>query len=140
MITFDKRLRDLRNEKRISRNELAEVLDISREAISKWEIGRNYPNQEVLNRLSNFFNVSADYLLGNTDIREKPEDLIKKYTTLAEYKCEAQANKLAKRFATLKPVYQAKLDDYLRYLEFCNSKTSLESEQSESSAENKLLP
>lgn len=67
MSTFDTRLRKLRTDKNVTRKTLAEALGVSLEAISKWEIGRNYPNQEVLNSLADYFEVSVDYLLGRTD-------------------------------------------------------------------------
>ena len=53
----------LRKEKNISQEELARVLNTSRQAISKWERGEAYPDIEKLKDLATFFNVSIDYIL-----------------------------------------------------------------------------
>lgn len=66
---FSKRLKFLRNEKRMSQEELAKLLDVSRTSVTNYELGRNEASSQVLNKLSEIFNCSIDYLLGKTDIR-----------------------------------------------------------------------
>lgn len=51
----------------MSQLELAEVLDVSRQAISKWEVGAAVPSIENLSGLSNLYCVSLDYLVGDKD-------------------------------------------------------------------------
>ncbi|KHO63394.1 SOS-response transcriptional repressors (RecA-mediated autopeptidases) [Thermoanaerobacter sp. YS13] len=63
------RIRDLRTEKGISQNELAKALGLTQQAISAYENGLREPDLETLNKIANYFNVSIDYLLGRTDIR-----------------------------------------------------------------------
>ena len=60
---FGEKLQQLRKQKGMTQEELAEVLYVSRTAISKWESGRGYPNIESLKELSNFFSVTVDELL-----------------------------------------------------------------------------
>ena len=47
-MSFAENLKQLRNEKQLSQEELAEMLDVSRQAVSKWEQGSGYPEVEKL--------------------------------------------------------------------------------------------
>ena len=58
------RIAELRKEKKISQEQLAEVLNTSRQAVSKWERGESYPDLDRLKDLAIYFGVSIDYLLG----------------------------------------------------------------------------
>ncbi len=60
---FNEKLQELRKNKGLTQEELAENLFVSRTAISKWESGRGYPNIESLKDISKFFEVSIDDLL-----------------------------------------------------------------------------
>lgn len=66
-MNFSKRLKLLREQKGLTQEELAAILNISRSALSLWEIGKREPNQETLRFLAEYFGVSIDYLLGRTD-------------------------------------------------------------------------
>lgn len=67
MDTFSKRLRDLRTENNLSMKELAKKIDATDAAISNWENNINEPKISYIIRLCNYFDVSADYLLGLKD-------------------------------------------------------------------------
>ena len=56
-------LKQLRKQKGISQEILAEYLGISTQAISKWECELSYPDIELLPILANYFKVSIDFLL-----------------------------------------------------------------------------
>ena len=58
------RIANLRKDRGISQEELADVLLTSRQAISKWERGESDPDINRLKDLAIYFNVSIDYLLG----------------------------------------------------------------------------
>ena len=60
---FSEKLQELRKNKGLTQEELAEILYVSRTAVSKWESGRGYPNIESLKEISKFFDVSIDDLL-----------------------------------------------------------------------------
>lgn len=62
-MTFGERLYELRKDKNISQEELADLLDVSRQSISKWENDKAYPEMTRLLFMSDFFNVSLDYLM-----------------------------------------------------------------------------
>ena len=62
---FHEKLQELRKNKGLTQEELAEALYVSRTAVSKWESGRGYPNIESLKDISKFFSVSIDDLLSS---------------------------------------------------------------------------
>lgn len=66
---FSKRLKELRKEFGYTQAELAKLLQLEAPAISKYELGLREPSLNVLNKLSEIFNVSVDYITGKTDIR-----------------------------------------------------------------------
>ncbi len=72
---FSKRLKFLRNEKNISQEELAKLLNISRTSITNYELGRNEASTQVLDKLSEIFNCSIDYLLGKSDTRNNTSNI-----------------------------------------------------------------
>lgn len=65
---FNKKLQELRKRKGLTQEELAEVLYVSRTAISKWESGRGYPGIDSLKRISEYFSVSLDELLSSEEL------------------------------------------------------------------------
>ena len=62
---FNQRLQELRKQKGLTQEELAERLYVSRTAVSKWESGRGYPNIDSLKDIAKFFSVSIDELLSS---------------------------------------------------------------------------
>ncbi len=60
---FNEKLQELRKNRCLTQEELAESLYVSRTAVSKWESGRGYPNIESLKEISKFFSISIDELL-----------------------------------------------------------------------------
>ena len=69
-MSFAENLKQLRKEKQLSQEELAELLDVSRQAVSKWEQGMGYPEVEKLLLLSSKLSVSLDSLM-ETEIAQK---------------------------------------------------------------------
>lgn len=67
---LSERLKELRNEKEISQRKLADFLKISPSTIAMYETNQRDPDTDMLQNLADFFNVSVDYLLGRTDIRQ----------------------------------------------------------------------
>ena len=60
---FHEKLQELRKSRGLTQEELAELLYVSRTAVSKWESGRGYPNIDSLKEISKFFSVTIDDLL-----------------------------------------------------------------------------
>ena len=65
---FNQKLQELRKQKGLTQEELAEQLYVSRTAISKWESGRGYPNIESLRAIAKFFSVTLDELLSSDEV------------------------------------------------------------------------
>jgi transcriptional regulator with XRE-family HTH domain len=66
---FSKRLKSLREELGLNQSSLAKNLGISASTIGMYEQNRRTPDNEMLTKIAEYFNVSTDYLLGRTDIR-----------------------------------------------------------------------
>lgn len=66
---FKDRLVQLRKENNISREELANKLNLSYSAISKYETGTRTPDDDIKKRIAEYFDVSLDYLMGVSNIR-----------------------------------------------------------------------
>ena len=72
-MTFNEKLFSLRRKSGFSQEELAEKLNVSRQAVSRWEIGETLPDTQNLLLLSDIFEVTADYLLRNATETEQAE-------------------------------------------------------------------
>lgn len=70
---LNEKLAQLRKEKRLTQMELAEKINVSRQAISKWEIGKAVPSMENLICLSKLYDVPLDYLV-NEEGKQNPEE------------------------------------------------------------------
>lgn len=66
---FGKRLKELRKEKKLSQEKFGELMNIHHRTISYYEAGERMPSPETLNLFADFFDVSVDYLMGRTNIR-----------------------------------------------------------------------
>ena len=65
---FNEKLQELRKKKGLTQEDLAELLYVSRTAISKWESGRGYPNIDSLKAVSKCFGVTVDELLSSDEL------------------------------------------------------------------------
>ena len=74
-IEFSKRLIQLREQRGITQQELADKLKITRQSLSLYEKAERTINIELLARIADFFNVSTDYLMGRTDTATMNEDI-----------------------------------------------------------------
>ena len=69
---FSERLKREREKKNWSQAELAEKIYVSRQSVSKWETGKNYPSIEVIITLSDIFGITIDELLrSDEELKEK---------------------------------------------------------------------
>jgi len=67
-LELNEKLQELRKQKGLTQEELAEILFVSRTTISKWESGRGYPNIDSLKAVAEFFNVTIDELLSSKEL------------------------------------------------------------------------
>lgn len=66
IMEFGEKLKKLRDEKKLNQEQLANILNVSKSNVSKYENGIIEPNQETLKTIARYFNVTTDYLLGHT--------------------------------------------------------------------------
>lgn len=71
MATFDERLKELRKEKGLRQDDLAEALKVTKGTVSVWERGVRKPDIKTLESVGTFFEVSIGYLLGFDDTRNE---------------------------------------------------------------------
>ena len=80
-MTFGQRLKRLREQRHFSREKVADDLQLSYWAISKYETDKRSPDHSTLQRFANYFEVTVDELLGGSSFQEseqkKPQDLAK---------------------------------------------------------------
>lgn len=81
------KLKELRKEKNITQTDIANALNITQKSYSFYERGEREPNLKMLIDLSNFFNVTVDYILGQEkeklySINDEEYKIIKKYKKL----------------------------------------------------------
>ena len=79
-MSFDLRLKELRNERGLSQKALADLVFVSQQTVAKWEPATSTPNLELLIKLSELFNVPAGYLIGADEAEEalQPSEMLDK--------------------------------------------------------------
>ncbi|MBE6622800.1 MAG: helix-turn-helix transcriptional regulator [Ruminococcaceae bacterium] len=68
---FMKGLKQIRKERNLNQLKVAMDLNISREALSHYENGKREPSLDMLNKMSEYFNVSIDYLINGEEFSKK---------------------------------------------------------------------
>lgn len=106
-MSLAKILLDLRNERNLSQQQLADSIGISQSTIAKIEVNRNEATGSTLKKLSKFFNVSADYLLELDEWEYQPQN-----SPPSEY--TAEERNLVKAYRELKPDLQSLLLDTIK--------------------------
>lgn len=61
---FSEQVKKLRKDMKISQSRLAKQLDVTQQAVGKWETGKSIPDSETLRKIAAFFKTSVDFLLG----------------------------------------------------------------------------
>lgn len=69
-ILFSQNIKKLRKDKKLSQSRLAQQLQVTQQAVGKWETGKSTPDSETLRRIAEFFGTSVDFLLGVTKLVE----------------------------------------------------------------------
>lgn len=94
-MNFGEKLQYLRKERGLSQEELAGMLHVSRQAVSKWESQGSYPEMEKLILISDLFQVSLDYLIKD---QTTPQSYEKNYDYVSEHQIETYMQ-FKKKFA-----------------------------------------
>ncbi len=72
------RIRDLREDSDLYQRNLAEYLNVTQQTYSRYETGELSPSLITMEKLSEFYNTSVDYLMGLTDVREPYKRKVRK--------------------------------------------------------------
>ncbi len=98
---FNNKLYELRKKKGFSQEELANRLNVSRQTVSKWEVGESSPDMEKLVAISELFEISLDELVLNKTTQEKEasEHIVKSemYSDFKEHVLTEDNKKRARR-------------------------------------------
>lgn len=95
-MNFSQKLQLIRKNKGYTQEELAEKLDVSRQAVAKWESGQVYPDISNLIQISKLFNVTVDYLVKDQEcIVSCSDDKMSDINRLVEFRLEANRNTYA---------------------------------------------
>lgn len=84
MTLFKDRLKELRLERGLTQEQLAEQMDIPASSIRRLEVSDSIPRRERLLSFSTFFGESIDYLMGNTNERQRDKKEENKFTPTEE--------------------------------------------------------
>lgn len=72
---FGDRLKELRIERQLTQEQLAKIFNTGKASISHYESNKRMPDANTIEKFAEFFDVSVDYLLGRTDIRNPEKEL-----------------------------------------------------------------
>lgn len=97
---FSNNFKELRKLQELTQEQVAEMLGVTSQAISKWECGTSYPDIEMLPIIANIFKVSTDYLLG-VDITKQEKDILE---TIEKAKALCDTNKYTDAVTMLRNV------------------------------------
>lgn len=72
-MNLENRLKELREQHKYTQDDVASFLNISRQSVSKWELGKGYPDIDNLRRLSDLYKISLDQLITGEEKYHKLE-------------------------------------------------------------------
>ena len=110
-MNIGERITSLRKEKNISQAELAKRMDVSRQAVSKWEQGASSPDTEKLIQLAEIFDVEVEYLA--TGIKPEPKSVVLNVVETVERVEEKVVVKEVIRHVRRKPVKKNPIDYWI---------------------------
>ncbi len=95
-MVFSEKLQLLRKNKGFTQEEFAEKINISRQAVAKWEAGQSYPDITNLIQISNILNVTIDYLVKEQECAINPvKTEFSDITEIIDFRLEANVNTYA---------------------------------------------
>jgi len=108
------RIIGLLTERGIEQKTLSDYLGISAQAISQWKSGANKSYIRHINKIAEFFNVSADYLLGKDEIKNRPTpDDVERFNIIMK---DDKMRALIDMIAALPPEAQEKVAEHVELM------------------------
>lgn len=96
---FSKRLKYLRNQKKVTQQQIADYLGISRQGYAKYENSQSEPDHRTIRKLASFFDVTTDYLLGLSE-DSKPSSKLPELTEKDEKDIAKDLEKIINNIST----------------------------------------
>ncbi|MCR8631364.1 MULTISPECIES: helix-turn-helix domain-containing protein [Paenibacillus] len=121
-MNFGNRIVELRNEKKLTQEELARKLEITRASLSHYENNRREPDHETTQKLANFFNVSVDYLLSRT---KDPKASVYLETSAFTDSLELSDQEILKRFNLTIDGKALTIEEARRFIAFIRAERSM---------------
>ncbi|MEC3884613.1 helix-turn-helix transcriptional regulator [Halobacillus sp. HZG1] len=120
-MAFSDRLKQLRNRHKLSREQLAQTIGVSYSTISKYESGTREPDFKTLDKMSDYFDVTTDYLLGRSNIpSSQPEStngsIAEINRLLDKYEIDDMAFFDIDKWKSMSPEQIKELESYFQYL------------------------
>jgi len=112
------RIKILREEKEISQLELSKILNISNSTLSQYEAGNRIPGDDIKKKIAEYFNVSLDYLMGVSDIRNPYKEEDKKLSKMDKFLLELKKKAIERGIE----FNEDSVDDLLDLYEFIKSR------------------
>ncbi|WP_186430911.1 XRE family transcriptional regulator [Clostridium sp. BSD9I1] len=104
------RIKKLREDANISQLDLAKYLNIGNTTLSQYESGKRVPSDSIKRQIAEHFNVSLDYLMGYSDIKEQADKILNnKETTIALHNENGYDENLP-------PEAKKELEDFIEFL------------------------
>ena len=117
-MNFCERLRCLRDERGYTQQNLAEILHVSKNSISHYELGISMPSVDILIQIADIFGVSLDYLLCRSDCNISYDKIVKPY-------CKGTSTeRVIETILALDVSHRSDLLKLLHYIDFENSVTT----------------
>lgn len=122
--TFGERLRELRKKRRMSRDDLGDVLGVSGVAITAYETGKRNPRKEIIDHICEYFDVRYDWLTGTSEFMTDDDYIRVLVETQGEAYAEEQEGRyigkdemdLVKAYRELSPADRKTATDFILYL------------------------
>ena len=122
MITLElnKKIKQIRNDNKLTQEQFAEKMLVSRTAVSKWENGTCYPSVDSLKYMSKIFNVSLDKLLSSEEILEIVN--MENKSNMSKYNCLLFCLlDIVRIIFIILPLYSYKTNDFIYSVSLFNS-------------------
>ena len=107
-INLSKNIKEMRSNRGITQSELAEILSVTPQTVSRWETGLSYPDIELLPVIAAFFDITVDDLMGTSDLvyQKLLEELHETRVSLQkreDIELQKEYCRILKKMAKLKP-------------------------------------
>lgn len=112
MATLPERIRELRKAAGLTQQQLGDILGVAKNTVSQYETGRNEPNDSIKIAMANYFNVSLDYLVGETD----RSGFDSKTPSVFASEITAAGITAIHTYASLTPANKKRVEEYIQML------------------------